>query len=102
MTTMLRTVLNAFEHADRPRTVNQLARDLDIAPGMLEGMLAYWVRKGRLREANADLPCGSCGGADGCPFMLKLPRQYELVRPGETGTCATSPDRPRARCGCCG
>ena len=91
---MLRQVLQAFEDADHPRTVAQLARELDIAPGLLDGMLAYWVRKGRLRESRSTPACTTCGGAAGCPFVPNLPRSYELV----TGD---DPPGPSA-CGCSG
>lgn len=79
MTTLLRQVLHAFEDARETRTLAQLARELDIAPGMLEGLIAYWVRKGRLRESGSGPACNTCGRAEGCPFVLKLPRSYELV-----------------------
>ena len=53
MTTTLRTVLTAFEQADRPLSLTQLATDLSVPPAMLEGMIDFWVRKGRLRETSA-------------------------------------------------
>ncbi len=92
-TSPLRQVLQAFENADRPRTLTQLARELDIAPGMLDGMLAYWVRKGRLRESGSAPACTTCGGAAGCPFVPHLPRSYELITDDD-------PPPPPA-CGCC-
>ncbi|MBN1200847.1 MAG: hypothetical protein JXJ20_03225 [Anaerolineae bacterium] len=88
MTTTLRAVLHAFEHADTPLSLNQMARDLGVEPGMLESMIAHWVRKGRLREV-ADSPggCAACGSKHGCPFIAKMPRRYELVT-------AKDPDQP--------
>ncbi|MBI5958216.1 MAG: hypothetical protein HY866_05765 [Chloroflexi bacterium] len=79
MTTTLRQVLSAFETTKTPRTLNQLARDLGIPLNMLEGMLDYWVRKGKLRESKDGVACGTCGGVQGCPFAPKLPHSYELV-----------------------
>lgn len=77
---MLRQVLNAFEQAEEPRSLNDMARDLGITPGMLTGMIDYWVRKGKLRETSlGQETCNTCGSAEGCPFILRLPRSYELV-----------------------
>ena len=95
MATLLREVLTAFETSRQPRTLNQLARELDMAPGMLEGMLEYWVRKGRLRESSGASMCATCGGAGGCPFVPQLPRSYELATNGSS----PETDPP---CGCCG
>lgn len=97
MTTTLRTVLSAFEDARAPLSLRELAAQLDVAPGMLEGMLAHWVRKGKLREVSSASQCGSCGGANGCPFMLHMPRAYELVGDNEP------PNSPSCTlCGCGG
>ena len=87
MTTMLRQVLNAFEDSAGPRSLGKLAKELDIAPGMLEGMIDYWVRKGKLREAGSGTAtCTTCGKATSCPFIMKLPRSYELAT-GDTPPC---------------
>ncbi len=93
MTTTLRQVLAAFENTHRPRTLNQLARELELPLGMLEGMIDYWVRKGKLRESSAGQGCATCGGAQGCPFVPHLPRTYELV---------TDDNSPIADPSCCG
>ncbi len=75
----LRQVLSAFENGG-VRSLSQLARDLDVSPARLEGMIQYWVRKGKIRETAAYTECGSCGHNDGtCPFVLEMPRHYELV-----------------------
>ena len=79
MASLLRQVLLAFENNRGPRSLAQLAADLEVSPGVLEGMIAYWVRKGRLREVNSGPACNTCGSANGCPFVIKLPRAYELV-----------------------
>lgn len=92
---MLRQVLTAFETCCQPRTLTQLARELDVSPGLLEGMIDYWVRKGRLRERTGPGACGSCGGAAGCPFAPVLPRSYELV-PDDALPVLNSPS-----CACC-
>jgi FeoC like transcriptional regulator len=57
-----------------------IARDLNISPARLEGMVQYWVRKGKLREVTSFSNCGTCGhGANGCPYMTALPKCYELA-----------------------
>ena len=62
----LSQVLNAFEQNRGPVTMAQIARQLDLSPARLEGMVQYWVRKGKLRQVNVYRDCGSCGqGADG-------------------------------------
>ncbi len=94
MPTTLRQVLQAFEEARAPRTLSQLARELDLPPGMLEGMIDHWVRKGRLRETGSGPACTTCGRSAGCPFIAKMPRSFELVTGDE--------DAPPPLCGCCG
>lgn len=96
MTTTLRTVLQAFERAETPLSLGQLAAELSVAPGLLEGMIDFWVRKGRLRETgNEASACGSCGQKGACPLVIKMPRRFELA----TGT---TPDAvpPCAACHC--
>lgn len=76
----LRQVLSAFEDSREPRSLSQIARELDVSPVRLEGMIQYWVRKGKIRQAASYGSCGTCGHNDGrCPFVLAMPRQYELV-----------------------
>lgn len=78
MTTVLRQVLNTFENTGGPLSLKQMARELNVEMGMLEGMIQHWVRKGRLRES-APLPdCGTCG-VNNCPFIMQMPRTFELV-----------------------
>ena len=81
---MLRKVLQAFEEADGPVKLADLSRDLGVEPGALEGMVDFWVRKGRLQASGqgsgffacAVAGCNTCGEADGCPLVAKLPRMY--------------------------
>lgn len=76
----LSQVLTAFEGSQGPLTMKQIAGDLGISQARLEGMIQYWVRKGKLREAISYTDCGTCGRGPGdCPFTLELPRTYELV-----------------------
>lgn len=80
MTSLLQQVLQTIEQADEPYTLTQLARELDLSPAMLEGMLVYWVRKGRLRETTSSPACAACSLGAGCPFVAKMPRSFEVVR----------------------
>ncbi len=95
MATTLRQVLNHFEQQSGAIALPALARELGIGQPMLQEMLEYWVRKGRLREVSSSA-CTTCGGASGCPFVFALPRCYELAR-GESADIA-----PSAACSHCG
>jgi hypothetical protein len=79
-TSTLRQVLTIFEQADGALSMAHIARELGISTAQLEGMLQYWVRKGRIREV-VDSPsgCSSCGVKGECPFVMALPRSYELA-----------------------
>lgn len=77
--TVLRQVLQTFENANRALSLAQMARDLQVEPAILDDMIAYWVRKGRLREVAA-LGCDSCGLKSACCApIVRLPRRYELA-----------------------
>lgn len=93
MATSLRAVLDAFEYKNTAVSLNQLSRELGVTPAILDSMIDYWVRKGRLREA-APTSCSTCNHARGCPFIMKMPRMIELVRPDDP-----PPDDPP--CACC-
>jgi hypothetical protein len=86
MTTTLRQVLTAFEQTDQPLSLAQLAQQVGASPEMVDGMIQHWVRKGKLRENVDNTSCDaasrtcSCGtGQSGCPFIMLMPRSYELV-----------------------
>lgn len=79
----LRQVLAAFERADAPLPLAQVARDLDLPLERLEGMVEYWVRRGRIRESGATAAALSCARYGSCPYVLRLPRILELVPQGE-------------------
>ena len=90
---MLREVLRAVESADGPITLNELSRQLSIDPGVLDGMLAHWLRRGKLMiDAETGAACAgssapvacSCGsGSPGapCPFMARMPHTFLVPRP---------------------
>jgi hypothetical protein len=89
---MLWNVLHAVEAAQGPLDLNELSRRLDINRSVLDGMIDFWVRKGRLVDdaaatgqaavACAAHGCGrSCASAQACPFTVKLPRTISLHLP---------------------
>lgn len=81
-TSTVRQVLEIFENASGPISLPQLARQLNISQVRLEGMIRYWVRKGRIRESGSLTECGSCGHQGACPFVMEMPRTYEVVPEG--------------------
>lgn len=94
---MLKEVLHAIEAANGPVHVAELSRQLGIERTALEGMIAYWVQHGRLRDDSAPQescgPAGStgstgstghcgptCTGTSTCAFVVKMPRSYTLAQ----------------------
>ena len=83
---MLKTVLQAIESSKGPVHVAELSQRLGIERSALEGMIDYWVRKGRLYDSQG-MACspsaghcsGSCTGAASCAFVAKMPKMYELT-----------------------
>ena len=90
---MLHQVLRELETAQEAVDLNQLAHKLGVERSALQGMIQFWVRKGRLKDdrqeaqaANVSCACAaecrsSCGEVQGCPFLMKLPRTYSLKLP---------------------
>lgn len=75
----LKQVLIAFETANGSLALPQLAQELQVSPQQLEGMIQYWVRKGKIRESSGLTDCGSCGSNGSCAFVMDMPRGYELA-----------------------
>lgn len=97
MATLLKQVLELFEFSPQPLSLPEMARILGVEPGMLEAMIEYWVRKGKLREAGDTAgSCVLCGSRTECPFVVRLPRRYELA----TGLPPQTDGAPP--CSCCG
>lgn len=61
-------------------SVPELARDMGVSLGQMEGMVEFWVRKGRIQITAEEMDCGTCGKNANCPFVLDRPRYYELVK----------------------
>jgi hypothetical protein len=79
MQSKLRQVLTVFETADSPLSLPQIARELDVTPERLEGMIQHWVRRGKIRQSGSLTDCGTCGQQGGCPFVMALPRSFEIT-----------------------
>ncbi|HHJ06798.1 MAG TPA: hypothetical protein ENK24_04790 [Anaerolineae bacterium] len=89
---MLHKVLNEFETAQGALNLNDLARNLNVERSALEGMIQFWVRKGRIKDSllanSADLAAcssagscaGSCSGPQGCPYVMEMPRILSYVK----------------------
>ena len=56
MATVLTQVLQVFVECSQPLSMPEIARQLDVPQGMLEGMLQYWVHRGKLREVTSNAP----------------------------------------------
>jgi hypothetical protein len=75
---VLRQVLEELESLKGPVSLNDLSRKLGVEWSALEGMIAFWVRKGRLRNdyfaarpeecanGNCGMSCGARGLQDRC------------------------------------
>lgn len=92
--TILRQILETFEQANEPLSLTQVARRLEVEPHLLEAMMAYWVRKGAIREVTTS-GCAACSLKNHCAPLLTLPRRYERVT-GEDGALPAPPP-----CACC-
>ncbi|WP_322511350.1 FeoC-like transcriptional regulator [Chloroflexus sp.] len=82
---MLYQILEILEQAEQPLSLAELSQRLQVEPSALEGMIAFWVRKGRLRDTSA-LSCGGTGAGctcnahpQGCPFSSARPRMVMLI-----------------------
>jgi len=92
MASVLKQVLQHFEIRAGAVSLAQMARDLDIDTATLEGMIDYWVRRGRLRASGGSVQaCSACGVRSGCAFVSKMPRFYELVNSDEPISVSTAP-----------
>ena len=82
---MLKLVLESIEGTIGPVHVAELSQRLGIERSALEGMIAYWVQKGRLIDDDG-MACSpaaghcstSCTGAANCAFVAKMPKTYSI------------------------
>lgn len=86
---MLVQVLEEIEQASGPVLLKDLSRKLNIDPGVLMGMIQFWVQKGRLCDddtiADQGLVCAggcgdSCSGMATCTFVAKMPKTYSVTK----------------------
>lgn len=82
----LHQLLIEIENSESPLTLLQLSRRLNTEPGAVQGMIDFWVRKGRLRVNGAETcdsrGCHSCSSGSGdsrCPALLVVPKKYEVI-----------------------
>ncbi len=82
-------ILHVVEAAQGPLDLNELSRRLGVERSALDGMIQFWVRKGRLIDdavvagqgaaVCASHACGrGCPGPQHCSFALKTPRTITL------------------------
>jgi putative ferrous iron transport protein C len=77
---MILTELRDYLSVRKRASVTEMADRFAIEPLALEGLLAAWIAKGRVRRLKDQLPCGTCGkcesavsdiyewvGINGCP-----------------------------------
>ncbi len=87
---MLQQVLQEVESAPGAVNLNDLARKLGIERSALDGIIQFWVRKGRLRDDELEAETSpdtcssgtcknSCPGPKDCSFVMTMPRTYSLI-----------------------
>ena len=81
-TSKLSMLLTVLERTSGAITVRELARKLDISQGRVESMLDYWISKGKIKNSTSQTVCGNCSELGDCPYILEMPRTYELVSEG--------------------
>jgi len=87
---MLNRVLHEISQTKESIPLTALGQKLGIEQGALEGMLMYWVCKGRLKvdddqvekmgekDCSMGGSCSACSGAATCPFIARVPKTYSL------------------------
>ena len=81
-TSKLSNLLTKIEESSGAFSIQALARELDLTPERVKSMLEYWVRKGKIESPTNLTECRSCSAQGVCPFVLEMPRTYELVIEG--------------------
>jgi len=90
---MLNQVLQEIRSTQSALNLGDLSRELGIERSALDGMIQFWVRKGRLIDDHAaeiavgavcsSSVCGSsCTGPANCTFVAKMPKTYS-ISPGD-------------------
>ena len=86
---MLHQLLYEIESTNGPLHLGELSRRLGVERSALDGMIRFWVQKGRLVD---DAPTGhagstlcggscrgSCSGPDSCSFVIKMPQSFSIT-----------------------
>ncbi|MCC7360490.1 MAG: helix-turn-helix domain-containing protein [Anaerolineales bacterium] len=77
---MLTRVLALLAEGEGGLGTAEISRRLDIAPGVLEGMLETLVRRGRLvRVCAAETPCGACALRSECNLLAGPGTRYVVA-----------------------
>jgi hypothetical protein len=88
---MLTQILTEIKSAQGPINLNELAIKLGIERSALDGMIQFWVRKGRLKDDDLVDPAAphpecatgscrsTCPGSTVCPFVMTMPRTFSLA-----------------------
>ena len=81
---MLNKVLQEIQAAQGTIRLNEMAARIGVDASALEGMIAFWVSKGKLKPVSMETdvscaaPCaGECPGVAQCPFVSTMPRMWE-------------------------
>ena len=88
---MLQQVLQEVKSTRGPVNLNELAHKLGVERSALDGMVQFWVRKGRLKDDDLQSDpspdaehcpscsvASTCSGPKGCPFVMTMPKTYSL------------------------
>ncbi|MDM8528654.1 FeoC-like transcriptional regulator [Anaerolineales bacterium HSG24] len=84
---MLRRVLQEIKGSTEPIDLNQLARNLNLERTVLDSIIEFWVRKGKLQDLQLEIieamDCYSpiCGGRCSptkCPHVGIMPRSFTI------------------------
>jgi hypothetical protein len=75
----LSKLLDLLEESQGALSFQSLAQELEVTQARVKGMVDYWIRKGKIKASATLTDCGSCGVLENCPFVLDLPKTYELV-----------------------
>ncbi|MCL4262593.1 MAG: hypothetical protein KJ069_05240 [Anaerolineae bacterium] len=80
-------MLHEIERATGPITIQELSQRLNLEPGVVADMVAFWVRKERLvTGADTAVPhhtahCGGdCQGPAACHFVAKVPASFTVTK----------------------
>ena len=77
-------LLAVFEKSQGVLSIQVLARELDVTPERVENLMDYWIQRGKIRSSDSIEEWSRCSVEGDCPFILEIPRTYEMVREGES------------------